>query len=426
MRIQDLNGKTVCILGFGKEGKAMLEAMRRFAPQAEVTVADKNAQAADGDASHWWQVGEGWLQNLGKFDVIIASPGIPPLPELEPHRVKVTNSTQIFFDSIPQETLVIGVTGTKGKSTTSSLIAAILKEAGMDVLLLGNIGEPTIGSVERIKSSTIVVQEMSSYQLRLMTKSPPIAVVTSFFPEHLDYHGGVDAYRDAKRNIVKFQNKDDMVFHAVGNNAETIAEASPGKKIAVREDEAPVPVQETHLLGHHNQGNIALAWKVAERLGVPKDVAVRAIKEFRGLPHRLQSLGTHHGLRWVDDAISTTPESAVAALDALGDDVKTILLGGQDRGVDFAPLLRRLAASGVENAILFPGSGPRIAQGLQEAKLPISTFPVTSMDEAVKLAVLHTPSNGIVLLSPASPSYGMFKNFEEKGDVFRACIVKEA
>lgn len=422
MHIRELNGKTVCVLGFGKEGKAMLEALRTHAPQAEVTVADKNAKAADDDASHRWQVGEDWLQNLGTFDVLIVSPGIPPLPEVETHRAKLTNSTQIFFDSIPKETLVIGVTGTKGKSTTASLLAAILKEGGKDVVLLGNIGEPAIGSLERVKPSTIVVHELSSYQLRLLHCSPKIALVTSFFPEHLDYHGSVEAYRDAKRNIVAFQRPGDTVFYEASGNAQEIAGVSAGAQIAVPAEDSPVPVGATHLLGAHNQGNIALAWKAAQSLGTTREDAVRAITAFKGLRHRLEALGTHHGLSWVDDAISTTPESAVAALDALGDNVNTLLLGGQDRGVDFAPLIARLATSSVKNVLLFPGSGERIATAMDEAQLQIATFPVASMEEAVKLAILHTPANGIVLLSPASPSYGMFKNFEEKGDAFARCI----
>lgn len=422
MHIRELNGKTVCVLGFGKEGKAMLEALRTHAPQAEVTVADKNAKAADDDASHRWQVGEGWLQNLGKFDVLIVSPGIPPLPEVETHRAKLTNSTQIFFDSIPKETLVIGVTGTKGKSTTASLLAAILKEGSKDVVLLGNIGEPAIGSLERINPSTIVVHELSSYQLRLLHSSPAIALVTSFFPEHLDYHGSVEAYRNAKRNIVAFQRPGDTVFYEASGNAQEIAGVSPGTQVSVPAEDSPVPVGATHLIGAHNQGNIALAWKAAESLGTTREAAVRAITAFKGLRHRLEALGTHHGLSWVDDAISTTPESAVAALDALGDNVRTLLLGGQDRGVDFSPLIKRLAHSSVENVLLFPGSGERIAAAMDEVQLRIAKFPVASMEEAVKLAILHTPANSIVLLSPASPSYGMFKNFEEKGDTFARCI----
>lgn len=423
MHIRELNGKTVCVAGYGKEGKAIAAALERFAPRAELTIADRNADAV-GTGPHWQQVGEGWLRNLEKFDVIIVSPGIPPLPEFAACAGRVTNPTQIFLDSLPQGAVVVGVTGTKGKSTTASLIAAILTASGKNAVLVGNIGEPAIGMLESIKENTIVVHELSSYQLRLLTRSPQVAAVTSFFPEHLDYHGSLEAYREAKRNIVRFQTPQDTVFFSVGAHAQDIADAGQGRKVPVTEDDAPVAVQDTHLLGRHNQANIALAWKVAEHLGADRAAAARAIREFRGLPHRLQFLGTHHGIDWVDDAISTTPQSAVAALDALGDRVATLLLGGQDRGVDLAPLIARLASSRVKNVLLFPGSGPRIAAALAEANLPIAAFPVASMEEAVHLAVLHTPAGHIALLSPASPSYGMFKNFEEKGDAFAACITR--
>lgn len=427
MTIESLNGKKVCILGFGKEGRATLDAINKRAPQAEVTVADKDASVADAAAKHWWQVGEGWLQNLEKFDVLIVSPGIPPTPEIEKQGAKVTNATQLFLDSVPQEATVIGVTGTKGKSTTSSLIAAILKAAGKETFLVGNIGEPSLLHLDEVKASTTVVMEMSSYQLRMLTRSPKIAVITSFFPEHLDYHGSVEAYMEAKMHITRFQGENDAVFYAGDNEgAIRIAQQGKGMKMVCHPENAPVKLTETKLLGAHNLSNIALAWKVAEYLCVEKDKAIESIRNFQPLPHRLQSLGIHHGIEWVDDAISTTPESAVAALDALGPRVATMLLGGQDRGVDFAPLIYRLSSSSVKNVVLFPGSGERIAKAMDEAHLPIVKFPVTSMEEAVKLAILHTQPQGkdtpIVLLSPASPSYGMFKNFEEKGDAFAGVV----
>ncbi len=424
MRIHELEGKTVCVLGYGKEGQAAVAALERFAPNAEITIADKNIDIPKHSDKHWRQVGEGWLQNLEKFDVMIKSPGIPPSKELAKHAKKITNGVQIFLDTIAGSgAIVVGVTGSKGKSTTSSLLAAMLKQGGKDVHLVGNIGDASIGHIAQAKKDTIFVHELSSYMLLDMTSSPHIAVVTSFFPEHLDYHGSIEAYLDAKKNVARFQHEDDATyFNADSPGAVSIAQEGQGRKIPVHATDCPVALNDTKLIGEHNRENIALAWKVAEDLGVRKDDAIAAAKAFHPLPHRLQPLGTIGGIDWVDDAISTTPESAIAALDALGETVATIILGGQDRGNDFSELAARLKDTSVKLALLFPGSGPRIREAVEHAKTDIELIDVASMEEAVNLAKQKTAPGRIVLLSTASPSYGMFKNFEEKGDTFQTCI----
>lgn len=433
MNIRELNGKTVLILGYGKEGQATVKALEEYAPNAELTIADKNVAIPKHTDAHWWQLGDGWLENLEKFDVIIKSPGIPPSATLAKYGAKTIGAVQIFLDTIAGSgTTVIGVTGSKGKSTTSSLIAAALKQAGKDVYLVGNIGEPSIAHIANAKDGTIFVHELSSYMLLGLTSSPHIAVVTSFFPEHLDYHAStvlstgstpLEAYLDAKKHITRFQTEDDAVyFNADSPGAVSIASEGLGRKIPVHADDCPVDLAATKLIGEHNRENIALAWKVCEDLGINDAIATEAIKAFTPLPHRLQPLGTHHGIRWVDDAISTTPESAIAALDALGDDVATIILGGQDRGNDFSGLAARLKNSRVKTALLFPGSGPRIRAAIEATEATITLIDADSMEQAVSAAKKHTPNGSIVLLSTASPSYGMFKNFEEKGDIFQKCV----
>lgn len=401
----------------------MLAALERHAAAADVTIADKNADAV-ANLHHATQSGHSWLKDLERFDVIIKSPGIPPLPELKPHGSKLTTATRIFLDTIAGRGMtVIGVTGSKGKSTTSSLIHAMLREAGTDTLLLGNIGEPAITHLDDVHEDTIVVMEMSSYQLADLSVSPQIAVIVSFFPDHLDYHGGVEAYMDAKKNITRHQGEHDAVFFCeTSRGAVEIAKEGNGRKIPFAADEAPLAIEDTHLLGEHNLSNIAAAWKVAMECGVPERAALAALKKFRGLPHRLEHLGRHHGIIWVDDAISTTPESTIAGLRALEGRVKTIILGGQDRGYAFDELATELAAHGVEHAVLFPGSGPRIREAIERAGTAISLHDAPDMDTAVRIARERTPADSICLLSTASPSYGLFANFEEKGEAFRRCI----
>ncbi len=454
MRIQDLNGKNVCVLGFGKEGRAMVKALQQCAPDCEITIADENATLKAEHHRHWMQTGTGWLNNLNKFDAIITSPGIPPQKEFQEVEEKLTSATQIFLDTVADvDVTVVGVTGSKGKSTTASLIAATLKAGGKDAHLAGNIGDPAIAHLDEARPGTVFVLEMSSYQLMHVTRSPHIAVITSFFPEHLDYHGSLDAYREAKKNITRFQTPEDIVlFPADSPSAATIAKEGDGRKIPFSANDAPVTIDETHLIGRHNLQNIAAACKVADLFAIPVKTVIKAVTQFRGLPHRLERIGTVGGIAWVDDAISTTPESAIAALDALGDRVSTIILGGQDRGYDFTELAERLKKSSVTMVILFPGSGPRIRAALERIGTSAKMFEVNSMEEAVAAAKQKTgmdlpinqstnqlinqstnqPPNQstsqpinvpIVLLSPASPSYGVFKNFEERGNIFKKSIV---
>ncbi len=424
MRLKDLTGKKICILGFGREGKAMLDALEKNAVHCEVTIADRDERIHLPPGKHWQQIGTGWLRNLTSFDVLIKSPGIPPQPEFKLVEKKMTSGTQIFWDSIKGSgATVIGVTGSKGKSTTSSLIHEILKNAGKDAYLIGNIGEPAIKHLKDARKNTIFVQELSSYQLMNLTSSPQIAVITSFFPEHLDYHGSLGAYLEAKKHITRFQKKNDVVFFAnKSKETKEIASESKGEKIAFDPKDSPVKLKQIKLQGEHNLGNIAAAYKVAMRLGVdPKD-AIATIKRFEGLPHRLQSLGIHGGIEWVNDSISTTPQSAVAALDALGDRVKTIIVGGQDRGYDFSPLAKRLKTSSVKVAILLPDSGKTIGQHIKKTGAKITLAHADTMEAAVKGAKKCTSKGSIVLLSPASPSYGHFKNFEDRGERFERAI----
>lgn len=433
MRIHELDGKEVLVLGYGKEGAATVRALETFAPNANITIADKKADIEKDSEGHRWQLGDGWLENLGTFDAIIKSPGIPPNEKLEKHAGKITGAVQIFLDTIAGSgATVVGVTGSKGKSTTSSLLAAMLKAGGKDVRLVGNIGDPSIAHIGDAKKGTIFVHELSSYMLQDMTSSPHVAVVTSFFPEHLDYHAStalstgstpLEAYMNAKKNIARFQTDHDAVyFNADSPGAASIAQEGHGRKVPVTAEDCPVELAETNLIGEHNRENIALAWKAAEDLGVRKDVAVAAAKAFTPLPHRLQNIGAVHGIEWIDDAISTTPESAIAALDALGDRVATIILGGQDRGSDFAGLAERLRDSAVTTAILFPGSGPRIRAAIERATATVELFDADTMDDAVRIARERTPKGRVALLSTASPSYGMFRNFEEKGKAFQRSI----
>lgn len=408
MNIAKLNGKQVCILGYGREGKAMEQALQHHASEAIVTIRDQGN-------------GPDYLANLDQFDVVIKSPGIPPKPECNALGDKLTNSTQIFLDSIDQSAVVIGITGSKGKSTTSSLLHHILHTAGKNTILVGNIGEPAITHISEVAEDTVIVMEMSSYQLLQCTRSPQIAVITSFFPEHLDYHGSLEAYRQAKEHITKFQTATDHVFYyADSPGATQIAECSPGIKHPYTIDDSPVAIIDTQLEGTHNLGNIAGASAVTRHLGVSETEILQAVQSFAGLPHRLHVFGEVDGITWVDDAISTTPDSTIAAIHALSPRVSTIILGGKDRGTSYEQLGEVIDDSSIETVILMGETTAKLKGVIGNRS--IALLEAHSMTEAVQLAKSKTARGKICLLSPAAPSYDQFSSFEEKGQAFTEAI----
>ncbi|MCK5016972.1 MAG: UDP-N-acetylmuramoyl-L-alanine--D-glutamate ligase [Candidatus Peribacteraceae bacterium] len=420
--LRDFNGKNVCILGFGKEGKSVLNKLMTDAPDAEITIADKNEKIKVENSKHWKQMGTGWLENLDKFDIIIKSPGIPPQPEIEAVKSKLTNALQIFLEEAKEiKSTVIGITGTKGKSTVTALLGSIFKKAGRDVRVGGNIGTPILDLLDNATKETVFVVEMSSYQLMNISQSPEITIITSLFEDHLDYHGSKDAYVDAKKNAVRFQSKEGFVFIPVDDEeVQKIAKESSGTIITYSKNDSPININETKLIGEHNLLNIAGASKVATHFNIDKNSMIDAIKEFKGLPHRLENIGIHHEITWIDDSISTTPETTIAALNALGGNVETLICGGFDRGLNFSELGKAISESNILTAILFPNTGEKILKTIKSDK--IKCIDVKTMEEAVNTAKEHTSKGKICLLSPASPSHNMFKNFEERGDMFRKSI----
>jgi UDP-N-acetylmuramoylalanine--D-glutamate ligase len=425
MKITDLDGKHVCFIGYAREGMAMQEALKKYAPRATLTFADANEQAKVIGADA--QLGPDYLTHLDRFDVVIRSMGIPEKPEFAALGNKVTNSTVIFFDTIADSGVkVIGVTGTKGKSTTTNLIYHALKAGGERTFLMGNIGVPMISYIAEAQPGTTFAIELSSYMLEYLRRSPHIAVVTSFFAEHLDRHGSVQNYWSAKKNITAHQTADDVVFYCADYpECKEIADASAGKKIAFTAADFPLPVTATKLRGEHNRSNLAAAFKVTTFCGVPESVALEALKNTDGLPYRLRSLGMKDDIEWVEDSLATAPEATAFALEALGDTVDTLITGGMDRGgYDFTALGQKIVSAGVRNVVLFPDTGEQIKAAIEAAApaAPITYLGTTSMHDAVAFAREHTKKGAVCLLSNASPSYNLFKDHEDKAAQFIQAI----
>lgn len=404
MKLSELAGKKILIVGYGIEGKATHAYLQKHLPGATIGIAETTD-------------GPGYAIKEKEYDIAIKSPGIRKQLVTIPY----TTATNIFFSEVKGKT--IGVTGTKGKSTTSALIAHFLKEHGLPVKLVGNIGVPMLSALdEGNDEQTIYVIELSSYQLADIEYTPNVSVIINLYAEHMDYHGDVESYWQAKLRILAHGTPDDVFIY---NDAfpELVKAA---KKTEMRTmsfvSSLPFPVESIPLLGKHNIDNALAAVTAARYFGVPDTSMEKAITTFTGLPHRLEHVGTYNGIAFYDDAISTTPESTMYAIDAFAN-VGTIFLGGQDRGYDFSALVKKLEERQIQNIVLFPDSGEKIRSLIASSVTYRPTMLRTqSMEEAVVFAYEHTTQGCVCLLSCASPSYSLWKNFEEKGNEFKKFV----
>lgn len=399
-----LGVKNVLLLGYGKEGVAAEKYVKKFFPKIKIEIADKKDDA-------------NYLEKQFNFDLAIKTPGLPK----ESVKIPYTTGTNLFFSQIKNKT--IGITGSKGKSTTASLILAILKEAGKKATLLGNIGNPMAEILTRtVDEDEIFVLELSSYQLDDVQYSPNIAVVLNLFPEHMNYHGSVEKYYEAKKNIIKFQNPwDTFIYNSRDTKLKSWAEESMAKTISFDKGINLKNIKSL-LVGSHNEENIKAAITVARVLKIPEKTVGKAIQKFQPLPHRLEFVCEFKGVKFYDDAISTTPQSTIAAIKALKN-VDTIFLGGLDRGYDFSRLAAVIDKSEIRNIVFFPDSGKKIEKELRKnSKKDYRILHTQSMREAVRFAFENTQFGKICLLSTASPSYSLWKNFEEKGKEFKKAV----
>lgn len=402
-----LGMKDVMLLGYGKEGHATEKYLKKNFKKLRIRIADRSFD------SHY-------LEEQNDTDFVIKTPGIPKAVVIRPY----TTASNLFLEEIRMrpDCFTIGITGSKGKSTTSSLIAQILRKAGKPVQLLGNIGNPMLNALLKpIPRGTIFVLELSSYQLDDLEYSPHIAVVTNLFPEHMNYHGDLESYYEAKKNITAFQGSDDFfVYNPRNTELKKWLPCSRGKALPFIK-ELPLRDKDIPLIGVHNHENVAAAITIARLLGVSDTNSIEAVKKFHTLPHRLEKVGTYRGITFYDDAISTAPDSTIMALQALKK-VDTIFLGGEDRGYDFRELEKTLRSMNVRNLVLFPETGQRLLRSYEGFKV----LQTESMEEAVRFAYQHTARGKICLLSCASPSYSLWESFEEKGGEFQKWVKRMA
>jgi UDP-N-acetylmuramoylalanine--D-glutamate ligase len=404
-----LVAKTIAVLGLGAEGRDVLWWLKKNARDCRIKVFDKIKTA-----------------DLTGFDLIFRSPGFwrlsPMLAAAAKAGAQITSATKLFFELCPAK--IIGVTGTKGKGTTTTLIYQMLKQQGKRAFLAGNIGKPMLKLLPKLQPGDWVCLELSSFQLQDLDHSPPLAVVLNISGDHLDIHRSIREYRAAKANLVRYQRPED---HAVLN-----ADYLSTRKLAgltratvhwfsgrtVTIDRARVKLR-----GSHNLENLAAAMTAAALAGVSRSNQEKIIYSFAGLEHRLELVKTAAGVDYINDSASTTPATASAAIKSFTGPI-TLILGGSDKGADFRDLGREIRKNRqVTNLILIGKTAAKIrrAIGRFSGKIIVG---LKNMEAIVRSAQAVARPGGVVLLSPACASFDMFKNYQDRGKQFKLWVKK--
>ncbi len=455
MNTDQFRGKKVAILGAGKEGLAMAEFLSRYGASVELRDQNPDLQAT----SYKLQAGESYLEGLDQFDLIVRSPGIPWLtPQIQgAHRkgIEVTSQTEIFLRHCPAK--VIGVTGTKGKSTTAALITHLLEQAGKTVRYGGNNGESIIPWLIDLKQDDFVVLELSSFQLQGLSISPHVAVVLDITAEHLDHHQTVAEYVEAKKTIVAHQNTHDYailnadslasVEFAMATKAEVqwfssrkyidqgvhIKHQEHSNWLVAQNEAVETPIIRTDdlkLVGRHNWSNAAAAATVGLVLGVSLKHIATALQSFDGLPHRLQEISQAKGRIWIDDSYATAPDATIAALELYAGEPVVLIVGGSSKHTPFDELAKTILRHPPKTLITIGHTGPEIEQVVAEVAQKSHVTPPrcisggSSMADIIQTALTHSDEGDVVLFSPACASFGLFKNAVDRAEQFDSAVAQ--
>ncbi|MDZ7744026.1 MAG: UDP-N-acetylmuramoyl-L-alanine--D-glutamate ligase [Bacteroidota bacterium] len=439
----------IMLLGFGREGRSSYRLLRAFFPEKTIGIADWNERIPEEnpellqDQYLKLYAGIAYLRHLADYDLVLKSPGVKLEKKHSKEIKNLTSQTDIFLRFFGRQ--CIGVTGTKGKSTTSSLIAHILKEQAVNTFLIGNIGKPPFDFIHRITNKTRLIFELSSHQLLDVKHAPHIAVLLNLYDEHLDFYKSAEDYFRAKFNIFRYQGTDDFAvingddrkipgfFKEIEGKAKIYGFSTnsrpehacflKGDMICFSENkETDFCFQKDinrNLIGKHNLYNIMAAFTASLLAGSDSGTIPKALSSFTGLPHRLEYAGNYGGIHFYNDSIATIPEASIAALESLPD-TDSIILGGFDRGLSYDALAVYLGKSRLSNIIFMGPAGKRMKQLLEKSSLTDhKLYMAQDMQDAVSFAKANTANGKICLLSPAAASYDQFKNFEERGHTFK-------
>ncbi len=457
MNIADLKNTNTAIIGFGKEGQSILKYLATN--QVEVTVFDKldlndlqqSARDLLAQTKARYVSGDDYLSQALDCHIWFKSPGVL-LPKdivqnITSHDIRLTSQTAWFFEHCPAK--IIGITGTKGKGTTSKLISEILTAAGFNNYLTGNIGlQSAFDVLQKVTSRDLVVFELSSFQLEFLKQSPAIGVCLMVTNDHLDYHESQQQYWSAKAPIAKYQLTNDVLFfNADYEGSLEIGSLGKGKKFAIsktnpdadiyinesaesltinlQNKQTQLPVKNRKLLGKHNLENIAAAAGIATYLNISPKIISDAVANFEGLPHRLQVIGKFNGVTYIDDSIATNPDTTIAALNGVPGPI-VLILGGADKKLDYSQLLSYLTSSPKLKKIVLVGEvGHHLWAQLKKSNLQSNILgPHTNFQSAMDDVFKVVDKNDSVLLSPGATSFDMFANYAERGDVFSELVKK--
>ena len=413
-----LSGKRILIAGFGREGKSTLRFLQNYMPEAIVGIADKNESAfQDLDKERYnLYFGDDYLRASSDYDVVIKTPGIS-VKDIDIDLSKITSQTDLFLEAFHNQ--VIGITGTKGKSTTSTLIYHLIKESGNDVILAGNIGIPILDCVNDISERTIIVYELSAHQLQFINRSPHVGILLNVFEEHLDHFGTFEKYKDAKVNVLRYMSEDDFAVmnqSTVNAQQSTVAHCIDFENYSF--DDYDINWEDIPLLGEHNIMNVKAALCACKSYGLSIEDLIPHLYTFKSLEHRQEYVGVFKGVKFYNDSISTIPQATIAALKTIKN-VNFLLLGGFDRGIDYEPLVTYLKDN-VLPYVLFTGqAGQTIKCKLQDVGYKGNMLDYTDMESAFEIIENLAKSGDVCLLSPAAASYDRYKNFEERGRIFK-------
>ena len=393
-----LKEKKILIWGCGREGRSTEKLLRSKCSPAVLDTYEGPREGVHEE----------------NYDYVFVSPGIP-FEEDAPDwtNTKFTSQTEVFMEEYGAQT--VGITGTKGKSTTSALLYTVLSACtDRSVFLMGNIGKPCFDYIDQMDPDSIAVFELSCHQCQRLQADPHVAVFLDLFEDHLDRYHTLGHYFDAKCGITKHQTEDDILY--AGSEVPPIRTKAQERIVDAEHVKGDF---ELRIPGAHNQFNAEVVCRIAEEVFGCREKEIReALSSFRGLPHRLEYAGTYDGIAYYDDSISTIPEAAINAVDAVPD-TATVLIGGMDRGIDYDILINFIRRRSDLNFILAYASGKRIYEQVKDCP---NVYLVEDLEQQVAKAGEITPEGRAVVMSNAAASYGYFKNFEERGDCFKKLI----
>ncbi len=442
--------KKVVILGFGREGRATFPWLIEDGSAAKLAIADLNPvklpEDLEKDVVEGIELitGEDYQKRLNEFDVVFKSPGVVLEEDKSHYTCKIVSEMDVFFAAYRDR--IVGITGTKGKSTTTTLMYHVLKNAGKKVLLAGNIGIPVFDIAKDIVDDTMMIVELSCHQLEYATVSPRIAVLLNIHEEHLDHYGTMEKYVAAKENIYKNQIAGDILLceqqlapadakskvitvAAVGMTGDKSANVVVEHNVITLNnvgESYEIKTEQVPLLGLHNYYDMAYVYTIGRQLGLSVEDIENGFTTYEPLPHRLQKIGTKDGITYYDDSISTIDETTIQALNTLKD-ADSVIIGGMDRGISYESLEKYLSTSSISHIILMEETGKRISKEIEamanfEGRERIIL--VEHLEDAVNVAKEVTAKGKACVMSPAAASYGIFKNFEERGEVFKKLVLE--